>query len=315
MKKYTAYKRKTKRRRKHRAHDNFEHFLKFAVVILLLLALYIYDFNSRYPGAVLFGEGMPDASSCAVVHFIDVGQADAACIVLPGGETMLIDAGSNASENKLLSYLARYGIRHIDYAVFTHPHEDHIGGAEAVLNACDIDHVIVPDVVTTSVTYEIMLDAIADEGCTLEYAIPGSTYTLGASSFTILGPHTLDEENLNDASIVLSFTFGETSFLFTGDAEAAAESEVLLHHPTACNANVLKVGHHGSSTSSSALFLAAVSPDIAVISCGALNEYGHPHSAVLERLRVFTEHIFRTDEHGSIRVFTDGTLLWAKSDK
>lgn len=305
---------KRKHRRRRNPRDRFELFLKLTVVLLLLLALYIYDFHSLHAGVLQLGEGIPDPQTSAVVHFIDVGQADAACVTLPGGEVLLIDAGTNASENKLLSYLDKYGIRHIDYAVFTHPHEDHIGGADAVLEACSVDCVILPEAVSSSVTYEVMLDAIAAEGCAVQYATPGNSYPLGDGSFTILGAYPA-EENLNDASIILSFVFGNTSFLFTGDAEITAENAVLLRDPAACDADVLKVGHHGSSTSSSALFLAAVSPDVAVISCGALNEYGHPHSETMKRLSVFTDHIFRTDEVGSVRVYSDGERLWVQSER
>ncbi len=304
-----------KRRNNKRRRDNAEHFGKFVIVALLLLALYIYDFNSRYTGTSQMGEGAPDPASSAIVHFIDVGQADAACIVLPSGEVLLIDAGSNDSEDYLLSYLAKYGIRRIHYAIFTHPHEDHIGGADAVFNACRIDHVILPAAVTTTSTYQILLDCIAKEGSTLRYAAPGDTYILEDASFTLLGPVSTEEENLNNASIIISFTYGETTFLFTGDAEESAETAALFRDPTALDADVLKVGHHGSSTSSSELFLAAVSPDVAVISCGALNEYGHPHKEVLSRLSRFTEHIFRTDLLGSIRVYSDGEVLWVQSDK
>ncbi len=285
------------------------------VLALLLLALYIYGINSRYSGTIQYGDGAPDPKTSAVVHFIDVGQADASCIVLPDGETLLIDAGSNASEHQLLSYLEKYGIRHIDYAVFTHPHEDHIGGAEAVLGACEVDCVILPQAVSTSVTYEVMLDAIAAEGCSVQYGVPGSTYMLGDASFSILGPVSTDDENLNNASIILSLQYGQNKFLFTGDAEEAAETEVLLREPAALNADVLKVGHHGSSTSSSEVFLAAVSPDVAVISCGENNEYGHPHTSTLARLSLFTDHIIRTDQLGSVRVYSDGNVLWVQSER
>lgn len=305
----------SKKRRRRKQRDQFEHFLKFTVVVLLLLALYIYDINNRYTGTLLYGEGIPDPKSSAVVHFIDVGQADAACIVLPTGETLLIDAGSNASENQLLSYLAKYGIRRITYAVFTHPHEDHIGGADAVLDACTVEHVILPNTVTTTATYEYLLNAIAAEGCSVQYAAPGNTYMLGDASFSILGPVSTDDDNLNNASIILSFQYGQNRFLFTGDAEEPVETEMLLRDPAALNADVLKVGHHGSSTSSSDLFLAAVSPDVAVISCGAGNDYGHPHSAVLTRLGIFTNHIFRTDQLGSVRIYTNGEVLWVQSER
>lgn len=308
-------KKSSKRKRRKQRQDQIEHFGKLVIIALLLLALYIYDYNTRFSGTIHYGDGTPNPQTSAVVHFIDVGQADAACIVLPSGEAILIDAGSNASEDHLLSYLARYGIRHIQYAVFTHPHEDHIGGADAVFRACKIDKVIMPNVTSNTSTYDILLDCIAEEGSTVQYAAPGNTYIVGDASFTILGPVTCDDENLNDASIILSFCYGDTTFLFTGDAELTAESAAMVCNPTAFNADVLKVGHHGSSTSSSDLFLAAVTPDVAVISCGAFNEYGHPHTAVLERIGQYTNHIFRTDELGSIRVCSDGKTLLVQSDR
>lgn len=308
-------KKTSKRKRRKQRQDQIEHFGKFVIIALLLLALYIYDYNNRFTGTIHYGDGIPNPQTSAVVHFMDVGQADAACIVLPGGEAILIDAGSNASEDQLLSYLARYGIRHITYAVFTHPHEDHIGGADAVFKACKIDHVIMPNVAANTSTFDILLDCIAEEGSTVQYASPGNTYIVGDASLTILGPVSCDEENLNDASIILSFCYRSTTFLFTGDAETTAESAAMLRDPTAFNADVLKVGHHGSSTSSSELFLAAISPDVAVISCGAFNEYGHPHTAVLDRIGHFTDHIFRTDELGSIRIYSDGETLLVQSDR
>ena len=305
----------SKRRQRRKQKDRLENFGKFLIIGLLMLALYIYDFNSRYAGTIHYGDGTPNPQTSAVVHFIDVGQADAACIVLPGGEVLLIDAGCNASEDKLISYLAKYKIKHIDYAVFTHPHEDHIGGADAVFNACSIDHVLIPDVAAATSTYEILLECIEAEECSVQYAVPGNTYILGDASFSVLGPLFSAEDNLNNASILLSFRYKDTTFLFTGDAEADAESAALFRDPAALNADVLKVGHHGSSTSSSELFLAAVSPDVAVISCGEYNEYGHPHAVTLNRLGLYTNHIFRTDQLGSIRIYSDGTTLLVQSDK
>ena len=286
---------------------------KWILTALLLLAVYIY--NNHTKTDIRFGDDTADTASSAVVHFIDVGQADAACIVLPGGETMLIDAGCNASEDQLLAYLSKYRITHIDYAIFTHPHEDHIGGADAVLGACEIDHVLLPDAAAATSTYEIMLDCIATEGCSVRYAVPRDTYTLGDASFTILAPITVDEKDLNNASIMLSFRYGDTTFLFTGDAESSSESAVLAEYAAALDADVLKVGHHGSSTSSSDAFLAAVSPDAAVISCGTDNDYGHPHTETLESLGNYTEHIFRTDRLGSVRIYTDGHELVVQSDR
>ena len=284
-------------------------------VVLLLLGLYLYNCRIRHIGFMQFGTALPDPDTLAAVHFIDVGQADAACAVLPGGEVLLVDAGSNASEDQLLSYLARYGIKKIDIAVFTHPHEDHIGGADAVFDACDIKSVLLSDAVAATSTFDILTDCIADEGCTVQYAVPGDTYSLGDACLTVLGPAMQDEENLNNESILLHLQYGDTSFLFTGDAEEPAETAAVLRAPDALKADVLKVGHHGSSTSSCEAFLDAVRPKVAVISCGTYNEYGHPHAAAVERLQAFTEHIFRTDRLGAIRVYSDGETLYVQSER
>ena len=290
---------------------------KVLLIFLVLLALHLYNCMVRGNESPFPDHTASPDQALAVVHFIDVGQADAACIVLNSGETVLIDAGSNASEDKLLSYLSKYGIRQIDYAIFTHPHEDHIGGADAVLDACRVMHVILPDAVSTTSTYDILLDKIAEEACSVSAARVGDTYTVGDASFSILGPvNTDDTENLNNASIILRFVCGDTSFLFTGDTESDAESAALhTLGEEAFSSTVIKVAHHGSSTSSSDAFLSAVSPDAAVISCGAQNEYGHPHKETLQRLSVYTDHIFRTDLSGSIRISTDGETLTVKADR
>ena len=308
------------KKRKHRFSFNLSVVTSVLLIILLLVGLYFYNLFARGEQILptdAATDGLDAAKPTAVVHFIDVGQADAACIVLDSGETVLIDAGTNASEDQLLAYLARYGIRRIDYAVFSHPHEDHIGGADAVLKACDVGHVIIHDATSATSTYDILLQSIADEGCEVSLAVPGDTYSVGNASFTVLGPHFAEgaETSLNNTSIILRFQYGETSFLFMGDTEADAEAIALQAFPDAFRADVIKVGHHGSSTSSSEAFLSAVSPDVAVISCGWQNEYGHPHNVVLERLSQYTSHIFRTDECGSIRISTDGETLLVKSDR
>ena len=288
---------------------------KLALIVLLLVGLYLYGAHTRHSGYLAFGVGTPQPKTSAIVHYIDVGQADAACIVTPDGHTVLIDAGSNSSQEQLVSYLAKYRIREIDYAIFTHPHEDHIGGADKVFDFCRVRHVILPDASASSATYDILLSSIKEEQCTVEYASPGNTYALGNALLTILGPVCAYEDDSNNASILLRFDFGSTSFLFTGDAEAAAEDAVLQEYKDALNTDVLKAAHHGSSTSSSDAFLSAVTPTLAIISCGSYNEFGHPHRAVLDRLSSYTPHIFRTDTHGSIRVYTDGTALLVQSDR
>ena len=304
-------------RHKQRISSILSVFCKVLLVFLILLSLYLYNFIARDHVPPLIDQTENTVLSSAVVHYIDVGQADAACIVLNSGETVLIDAGSNASEDKLLSYLSKYGIHRIDYAVFSHPHEDHIGGADAIFDSCMVENVILPDAVSTGSTYDILLEKIAAEDCTVNKARVGDTYTLGDASFSILGPAgEIDSSNFNNASILLRFVCGNTSFLFTGDAEYTAESAALqILDTSAFSSTVIKIGHHGSSTSSSDAFLSAVSPDVAVISCGPQNEYGHPHKEVLDRISSYTDNIFRTDQSGSIRIHTDGETLVVRCDR
>lgn len=290
-------------------------FIKAALIALLLAALYLYGALTRHTGHDVYSEGTLRTQDAAVVHFIDVGQGDAACIVTPDGHAALIDAGSNASEPQLISYLSKYRIKTLDYAIFTHPHEDHIGGADRVFAQYDVAHVLLSDDAEPTASYEHLLHAIDAEGCDVSLACPGQTYALGDGTLTILGPADTAAFDGNNASILVRFDFGNTSFLFTGDAEEEAEAAALARSPDALDADVLKVGHHGSSTSSTEPFLRSVTPSVAVISCGAYNDYGHPHSAVTDRLAAHTPHIFRTDTNGSIRIYTDGTALLVQSDK
>lgn len=241
------------------------------------------------------------------VHFIDVGQGDAALIRTPGGKNILIDAGPNSDEDKLKKYLDVLKIRNIDYAIFTHPHEDHIGGADMVLNKYTVKSVILPDVVTNTVTFEKLLEAIEKNGCSVITASPGSSYTIDNVTLKILAPLKISEKDLNNASIVLKLTYGETSFMFTGDAEKDSEYRMLdKYDKNEFSCNVLKVGHHGSSTSSSSSFVKAISPSAAVISCGKNNDYGHPHSETLSLMKKLGITVYRTDLLGSVVAVSDG---------
>ncbi len=284
--------------------------------LLLLIAFYLFNwYNDRSEAA--FYDKPPLLPDAATVHYIDVGQGDATLIQLPTGENVLIDAGTNESETALLAYLDNAGVRSLDYVIFTHPHEDHIGGADKILLAYDIRHVILSTAVTESSTYDRMLDSISQSNASVFKAYVGDTYKIGENAaLTILGPVFSEPENLNDASIILRFDYKEASFLFTGDTEAAAESAAIaVSDPVFFDVDVLHVGHHGSSTSSSEPFLSAVTPQIAVISCGENNDYAHPHTAVLDSLRRFSALVFRTDENGCIRVCTDGTQYVTDTEK
>ena len=240
------------------------------------------------------------------VHFIDVGQGDAALLVTSDA-AVLIDAGPTAAQYKVAEFVERYAGQ-LDLMILTHPHEDHIGGAAQVMRSVGVARAIMPDDVSSAGAFTRTLDAIEDSGVKVELAEAGAVYEFGALRLTLLAPLFVGHDDMNDDSVVVRSDYGERSFLFTGDAEAIAEREMLDFYPTAAlDCDVLKVAHHGSSSSSSADFLAAVSPDIAVISVGAENDYGHPDEALLRRLPdASVSAIFRTDELGTVTLVCDG---------
>lgn len=249
---------------------------------------------------------VPDGE--AYFYFFDVGQGDAAAVVTRRG-CILIDAGTNASEDTLRMQLIRAGIDRIDIAIFTHPHEDHIGGADMVLTEFEVDEVIMPERGSSTKTFSQLSEAIEASGARLCYAEPGDTREVDGMRLTILfaDDETVDE---NDMSAVVMIEYGDTSAIYTGDAGTGAEKMILDGYPRellACD--ILKVGHHGSSTSSSAEWLGALSPRFGVISCGEGNDYGHPHAAVLSRLKSVGATVMRTDLEGKILLVSDGSIV------
>lgn len=246
------------------------------------------------------------------VHFIDVGQGD--CIFIKyDGCNILIDAGEKGNETAVTEYLEKLGVKTIDYVIPTHPHSDHIGGLPGVIEKFTVKNVIMTrfskENMPTTATYEKLLDAVSSSGANVIEATVGNTITCSDLSFTILSP-IKQYDDYNDMSIVIRLTYKDVSFLFTGDAESEAEKDILASGENV-SANVLKVGHHGSSTSTCDDFLEDVSPDYAVIMCGTDNEYGHPHKQTLDRLSALNIKVFRTDTDGTVFVGTDGkTLAW-----
>lgn len=238
------------------------------------------------------------------VHFIDVDQGDAT-LILQGEHAMLIDAGENEYGNQIVDYLNYLGVDHLDYVIGTHPDSDHIGGLDTVLENISWDTVLMPDYEKDTRTYEDVVEVLYSEGKEPVSPKPGDVYSLGTAQFTVLAPiGTYDSGNEN--SIALRLVHGGSSFLFTGDAESGSESDMLLSGRLLAS-DVYKVAHHGSSGANTELFLLAVNPEYAVISCGKDNEYGHPHSEVLNRLRAMGTKVFRTDEQGTIVATSDGS--------
>lgn len=245
-------------------------------------------------------------ASALEVHFIDVGQADCALLV-SNGHYMIIDGGNNDDADTIVSYLKEQGVETLDAVVGTHPHEDHIGSLDTIINSFDVEAVYMPKIMHTSQTFEDVLDAIANKGLQIKSPDPGDTFSFNGLPVEVLGPQQ-EYSDFNNNSIVLKVAAGETKFLFTGDAEEAAEKDI-LNAGCDLQADVLKVGHHGSSTSTSDAFLQAVSPKYAVISVGTGNKYGHPENVTLDKLKNIGAEVYRTDLQGTVICSTDGEAI------
>ncbi len=237
------------------------------------------------------------------VHFIDVGQADCALIQC-GGEFLLIDGGNVGDSQLVIAYLQEQGVEQLKAVVCTHAHEDHVGGLPSVLAVFPTEQVLAPTRTYSSKVFDDFVYYTDQQGLTITIPEPGDTLTLGEAELEVLGPVKTYAET-NDTSIVLKLTFGATSFLFTGDMEVAAEND-LLDSGADVRADVLKVGHHGSETSTGYRFLYEVSPTYAVISVGTDNKYGHPEEKPLSRLHDAGCTIFRTDHLGTVIAASDG---------
>jgi beta-lactamase superfamily II metal-dependent hydrolase len=242
------------------------------------------------------------------VYFIDVGQGDAT-LVLHGELSMLIDTGDDSKGTMLQNTLQKLGITKLDLLILTHPDSDHIGGAPVIITKFDVDQVLMSDYVKDNKMYEKLLQALDYKNMGWTYPEPGSNYAFGDAVLNFVGPNeTYDEPN--NASLAFILSFGQNNFLFTGDTESTGENDI-LDAGWDIAADVYKVGHHGSNSSSGQDFMEAVDPAYAVISCSADNSYGHPHAEVLNRLREMGVSVFRTDEQGSIVATSDGdTITW-----
>ncbi|MCI9087569.1 MAG: MBL fold metallo-hydrolase [Clostridia bacterium] len=231
------------------------------------------------------------------VYFFDVGQADS-ILIMNEEQTMLIDAGNNDDGEMLVKNLEILGITKIDYLVGTHPHEDHIGGMDNIIKNFEIGTIYMPKVQTNTKTFEDVLDAVREKELTISTPKVKDTFKVGKAECQVLAVDN-KAKNLNITSIVIQMQFDDMTYLFTGDSEKEVEEKILKANKD-IKVNILKVGHHGSDTSSSEKFIQTLVPEISVISVGRDNSYGHPNQEVVERLEEVGSKIYRTDEVGNV---------------
>lgn len=295
--------------------------LKWFLIALIAVAAIVFFLHDRgyitLPAWIAGEPPEPMAEGTAQVHFIDVGQGDCELLIADDGTTMLIDCGEYEYVSTVLGYLADHGIERLDYVLVSHPHTDHMGGMATIIRSVsEIGTFIMPrvadDFVPTTVAYEKMLENVWEKGCEVCFA-QTETLDFGAGKLEFIVAD-YSGDNLNDYSVVVKYVYGDTAFLFSGDLEADMEN-VILSERHNLFADVYKLAHHGSTTSNSALWMAAIAPDYCVCECGANNSYGHPHREVIASVRDYTDVLLRTDINGNIVFTTDGANITYKCSK
>lgn len=254
-------------------------------------------------GAILPVAAVQQVNGLLEVHFIDVGQGDSIFIRATDGSTALIDGGN--PNGLALAYLRSIGVTKLNNVILSHPHADHVGGLVEILKNVLVDNVWTSGAFHTTGIFERFIDTIAERGIPYHEVVTGDQITAGSLVFDVLYG-AASSNNLNDTSLVLKLQYGGVSFLFTGDAELPTETTLLSTKADQLVSTILKVGHHGSSSSSSTPFLQAVRPEVAVYSAGVNNQYGHPNGGTIKRLEAIGAAIYGTDQYGTITITTDG---------
>ncbi len=319
----------TKRRKKSKASRfSGKKLLKttFSALVIFIICVLALTGVCIEKGIISDRNDLPDISPTSAaadenfdfaVYFLDVGQGDSELIV-SGDTAVLIDAGEKEYGNTVVKEIKALGISKLDYIIATHPHSDHIGGLPSVIESFDVGKIIAPKIpdssVPTSAVYEDFLNAVKGKDKKLTAAEAGKSYSLDGAELIILAPVGSGYGDLNNYSVVCKIIKGNTSFLFTGDAEKEAEDD-LIESGADLSADVLKAGHHGSKYSSTEKFLSEADPSVSVISCGKDNKYGHPSDEALNRLEKYSANIYRTDLGGTITVFSDGEKLYVRTEK
>lgn len=247
------------------------------------------------------------------IHTIDVGQGDSILIQTPNSQNILIDGGDENSHYIVSSYLKKHGVKHIDYIIATHFDSDHIGGLDNIIDNFNVSNIYTPNYQCDTTSYQNLINSCLNKDLNLQYLSAGDFIRIEDNiNLSVLSPSYIQEEN-NLNSIVFRMDYKDKSFLFTGDAEASNELNIINSYNLS-DIDFLKVGHHGSSSSTSSEFIEELSPDIAVISCGYKNQYGHPHKNTLDILEKNNVLTYRTDILGSIVFYSDGDTIFTTKD-
>lgn len=275
-----------------------------AIIAILIVLLYNYYTKDIEPSNAN-KENIPvinEVTSDLQIYYFDVGQADS-ILILNNDTAMLIDAGNNADGPLLVDYIKnKLKINKIDIVVGTHPHEDHIGGIDDIINNFDIGDVYLPEVITTTKTFEDMITAIENKDLAISIPEIGEKFKLGEADFEVIYTGT-DDKDLNATSIIINMLYGEKTYLFTGDTTEEVEDTILNQN---IDIDVLKVAHHGSRYSSSYEFLKIATPEYAIVSVGEENSYEHPHQEAINRIKKHTNNIYMTKDVGTILLTSDG---------
>ena len=285
---------------------------KIRIVLLICLCLLVVGCANPFVESDENTSVSTFSSDTLRVNYIDVGQGDSIFVQLPNNETMLIDAGEAYKSENVINYLNNLGIKKIDYVVGTHPHTDHIGGLESVVNTFDIGSIYMPKAISTSKTYEDLLTAISNKGLKVKTAKSG-VVVLDENNLKLefIAPNSDNYSELNNYSAVLKLTYLDNTFLFMGDAETLSENEITSD----VDADVIKVGHHGSDSSSGIEFVKKVSPEYAIVMVGEGNSYNHPYQSIIDRYQSVGAKVLRTDLDGNIVCDSDGSTVTCNGDK